>query len=384
MDRPNADPDRVKGELAAHGLQPEEWGGTTPMVPCSAVSKMGIDSLLDHVVLIAEMAELKANPKRKAVATVIESNLDTSLGPLATVIVNAGTLKVGDAFVCGRTVGKVRAMVDASGKRVDNIGPSGAVRVSGFSGTAQVGDILQVVGSEREARQLLDKLLTQEGQLQKRGFADLVTRLHEGKVQHLKVVLKADSQGSLEAIQGALDKQGTTEVKVKVIHGAIGAVTESDVMMASASEALVVAFHTAVSPAVLRTAEREGVKIRQYTVIYALFEELDQLMKGLLIPEEEEKILGHLEVKGVFLQQKSEQIIGGRVLDGVIKRVLFRLQRDGEVVATGRILSLRKVDNDIKEAKEGSECGMRVESSSPVLQGDVLEAYFREFKKKED
>jgi translation initiation factor IF-2 len=382
IDRPNADPERIKGELAAHGLQPEDWGGPVPMIPVSAVTKQGIDTLLDNVLLLAEMAELKANPKRLAVATVIESHLDTSHGPLATVVVNAGTLRIGDAFVCGKTVGKIRAMVDAAGQRVNDVPPSGAVRVSGFDDTPQVGDILQAAASERDARKLHESLMDQAGQQQKRGFADLVSRLHEGKLRQLKIVLKADSQGSLEAIQATLNKHASDEVQVKVIHGAIGAVTESDVMMASASDALVVAFHSSVAPAVTRTAEREGVQIREYTIIYQLFEEIEGLMKGLLVPVEEEKVLGHLEVKGVFLTKKGEQIIGGKVTDGLIKRLTFRLMRGEELVGTGRITSLRKVDQDIKEAKEGTECGMRVESTAPVLEGDVLEVYHREFKKK--
>ncbi len=384
MDRPNADPDRVKGDLAGQGLQPEEWGGTTAMVPTSAVTKQGIPELLDHILLIAEMEDLKANPKRKAVATVIESHLDPSHGALATVIVNAGTLRVGDAFICGRTLGKVRALSDANGKKVSDVPPSGPVRVSGFDAVPQVGDILQVVGSEREARDLLKEIMETLGAQQKRGFADLVSRLHEGKVPQLKIVVKADAQGSLEAIQVSLEKQEVEGVQVKVIHGAIGAVTESDVMMASASDALVMAFRVMVPAPVQRTAEREGVQIREYDVIYKLLEEVGGLLQGLLIPEEQEKIFGHLEVKGVFLTKKSEQVIGGRVLDGVIKRVSFRIKRGEEMIGTGRITSLRKVDQDIKEAKEGTECGMRTEATLPLEVGDILEAYAKEFKKKED
>lgn len=383
MDRPNADPDRVKGELAGYGLQPEEWGGTVPYVPTSAVTKMGINELLDHVLLMSDIAEFKANAKRPAVCTIIESHLDPALGPLASVVVNAGTLAIGDAFICGSTVGKVRAMSDASGRKLTTVPPSGAVRVSGFGSVPQVGDILQVVASDREARDLLKQVLEHNASQQKRGIGDLVSMLSEGKLQQLKIVLKADTQGSLEALQLALSKLTTDKVQVKVIHGAIGMVSENDVMMAAASNALLLAFHALVPPAVQRTADREGVQIRQYDIIYRLLEEVEGLLDGLLVPEEEEQILGHLEVKGVFLTQKSEQIIGGRVTDGVIKRLPFRLQRNGEVVGQGRIMSLRKVDQDIKEAKEGTECGMRVDSSEPVLEGDILEVYLREFKKKE-
>jgi len=384
IDRPNADPDRVKGELAAHGLQPEEWGGTTPFVHTSAVTKAGIDTLLDTVALVAELAELKANAKRSAVATVIESHLDPSLGPLASVIVNTGTLLVGDAFICGHTVGKVRSMADAQGVRLQSVPPSGAVQVSGFGSVPQVGDILQVVASEREARDLLKEVMSSAVLQKKSGLGDLVSMLHEGKLLQLKIVLKADAQGSLEALENALEKQGTERVQVKVIHGAIGAVSESDVMMAAASSALVMAFRALVPSSVQRTADRESVQVRQYDVIYNLLEDVAGLLEGLLIPEEQEKILGHLEVKGVFLTKKTEQIIGGRVTDGVIKRLPFRMLRGGELIGTGRITSLKRADTDIKEAKADSECGMRVETTVPVEVADILEVYYREFKKKDE
>ncbi len=384
MDRPNADADRVKGELAAHGLQPEEWGGDTAYVPTSAVTKMGIDTLLDTILLRAELNPFNANPNRHAIATVIESNLDPSLGALASVIVNTGTLHVGDPYICGRTTGKIRSMTDAHGERLQESGPSGAVRISGFNDVPKVGDILQAVASERESKDLQKTFLDQAGAVLRKQTGDLVSLLHEGKQTQLKMVLKADAQGSLEALQQALDKLQQNNLQVKVIHGAIGAVTESDVMMAAASQALVVSFRAPVPQAVERTADREGVKIREYEVIYALLEDMEGLLQGLLIPEEQEKVLGHLEVKGVFLTQKKEQIVGGRVTDGVVKRVLFRMMRGEQLVGTGRILSLRRVDQDIKEAKADSECGMRVESSIPVMVGDVFEVYNKEFKKKED
>jgi translation initiation factor IF-2 len=388
IDKERSDPDRVKGELAAQGLQPEEWGGTTPVLLCSAVTKQGIPEILDHILLLAELHELKANPNRSAVATIIESHLDSSLGPLATVIVNTGTLKLGDICVCGETSGKVRAMVDANGKRLKEVLPSGAARVSGLDGVPKVGDILQVVSSERSARALLTAVKEVSGRNRKRSFADLVSRLSEGKEAQLKVVLKADAQGSLEAIQEALrrltqqEESGVT-VSAKVIHGAVGAVSESDVMMAAASEAMVIAFHVIIPVDVQKTADREGVEIRQHRILYELLDEVDALLKGLVEPQEEEKVIGHLEVKGVFLRKKSEQIIGGRVTDGVLKRVPFRLQRGGAVIGTGRIVTLKHVDKDIKEAKEGSECGMRVEIGIPVEEGDVLEGYTKEFKRKE-
>lgn len=383
IDRPGADVDRVKGELAGYGLQPEEWGGSTIVVPYSAVTKQGIPEVLEHLLLLAEMKELKANPHRNAVATVVESHLDPSHGALATVIVNTGTLRTGDPFVCGSISGKVRAMIDGVGERVNEAGPSCPVRLTGFEAVPQVGDILQAVASDREARDLAAEFAEKSGSHQKRSFTDLVSRIHEGKLTQLKIVLKADAQGSLEAIQTSLDQQATDQVSVKVIHGAVGAVTENDVMMAAASDGLVIAFHVDVPPVVRRTAEREGVQIREHQIIYALFEEIAGLLQGLLEPEEQEQILGHLEVKGVFLTKKGEQIIGGRVTDGVIKRLQFRLLRAGELAGTGRIMSLRKVDKDIKEAKEGTECGMRVESTVPILEGDVIEVFLKELKKRE-
>ncbi len=383
IDRPNADLERVKGELAGQGLQAEDWGGKTPMVPCSAKTKQGIPELLEHIALLAELAELKANPTRDAVATVIESHLDPSHGPLATVVVNAGTLRVGDIFICGVTTGKVRAMMDATGKRLDDVPPSGAVRISGCTSVSEVGDILQVVPTERQAREMVEVAMLQVEQHKKRSFSDLVSRLSEGKLKQLKLVVKADTQGSLEAIKGSLVKIVTDEVSVKVIHGAIGAVSETDVMMAAASDGFVISFHAQVPSNVRRTAEREGVEVREYDVIYTLFEDVEALVKGLVEPSEEEKIYGHLEVRAVFLTKRSEQIIGGRVTDGLIKRLPFRLMRSGVEVGTGRITSLKHVDKDIKEAKEGAECGMRTDATTPIQEGDILEVYLRELKKRE-
>lgn len=398
IDKERADPDRVKGELAAQGLQPEEWGGTVPVILTSAVTKQGIPALLDHILLLAEIQGFKANFQRPAVATVIESRLDSSLGPLATIIVNAGTLRAGDIFVCGGVMGRVRTMADAAGKRLTEVLPSGPARISGFTGVPMVGDIFQVVPSERAARALLEDVQEQVGGARKGRFIDLVSRLSEGKAAQLKVVLKADAQGSLEAITEALSRltgegpstalragspSAAIGVTVKVIHGGVGAVTESDVMMASASDGMVIAFHADISMEVRKTAEREGVEVREHVILYELLDEVEALLKGLVVPVEEESVLGHLEVKGVFFRKKNEQIVGGKVTDGILKRVPFRLQRGGQVIGTGRITSIKHVDKDIKEAKEGTECGLRVESALPILEGDILEAYMREFRKKE-
>jgi translation initiation factor IF-2 len=383
IDRPNAAPDRVKSEMAAANVQPEEWGGTTPFVPCSALTKQGIPDLLDAIILVSKMQNLRANPNRAAVATIIESQMDPSLGPLGTVIVRTGTLKTGDIFVCSQTTGKVRAMSDAHGARLENVGPSGAVRVAGFDTVPQTGDILQVVSSELEARTLVEALQSHHDDHRRRSFADLVSRLSEGKVTQLKIVLKADTQGSLEALRNAISKLNVGEVQPKIIHAAVGTVSESDVTLAAASDGLVFAFHVPVPVAVRKTAEREGVRLREFLIVYELLTEIEGLLQGLLVPEESEQVLGHMEVKAVFMTKRSEQVVGGKVTDGSVKRLPFRLQRGGEVVGTGRITSLRHVDKDIKEAKEGQECGIRTESAIPLQEGDILEVYVRELKKKE-
>ena len=382
MDSPNADPERVKGELAGYNLQAADWGGTTPTVQCSAKTKMGIPDLLDTLVLMGEEAKLQGNENRQGIATVVESHLDQSLGALATVIVNTGTLRIGDPFVCGESSGKVRTMMDVHGNRIETVGPSGAVRISGLSDVANVGDIIQAVASEQKAKQLSEAMKEEGAARQKRSFADLVSRLSEGKLKQLKIVLKADTQGSLDAIAESLSKKTTDQVTVKVIHSAIGSVTETDVMMASASDGIVVAFHAPVPATTTRAAEREGVNVREYDIIYKLLEEVDALLEGLIEPEEDEQIMGHLEVKAVFMTKKSEQVIGGKVTDGILKRLTFRLMRGGEEVGTGRITSLRKVDKDVKEVKEGAECGMRTDCSTTIEEGDVLEVYLKELRKK--
>lgn len=381
IDKPNADIERVKGELAGHGLQAEGWGGTVPMVPCSAVTKAGIQELLETVLLVAELEELKANPNRPAIATVIESHLDKSHGPLVSLIVNTGTLHIGDLIASGSSNGKVKVLMDAAGTRIADVPPSGPVLMAGLDTTPRVGDILQVFKTEKELTAFLEAYHLSKAHEAKHGFADLVSRLTEGKLTQLKLVLKADAQGSLESISEALRKLTTTLVQPKIIHSAIGAISESDVMMASASQGIVVGFNVGAASTVMKTADREGVKVKQYDIIYRLLEDMELLLQGLIEPVEEEKVTGHLEVRGVFLTKKSEQIIGGKVTDGYLKRFPFRLMRNGEQIGTGRITSLKNVDKEIKEAKEGSECGMRVQTSAPIELGDILETFTKEYNK---
>ncbi|HLC75894.1 MAG TPA: translation initiation factor IF-2 [Candidatus Peribacterales bacterium] len=384
IDREGADPDRVKGELAQHGLQPEEWGGTTTVVLCSAKTGQGITNLLEHVQLLAEMEELKANPLRPAVATVIEGHLDSSLGPVASIIINAGTLQIGDIIVCGVTSGRVKSMEDSHGTRIGIIGPSGAVRIAGLSAVPETGDILQVVPDEGEAKKVLQHIQEVRDSERKRGLKDLITRLTEGKMHILKIVLKADSLGEIEAIQNALanTKRSTLGVIPKVVHNAVGNVSESDVMMAAASDGIVLGFNVTLSTHVEAIARKYGVEVRLYDVIYKLLEDIEGLLLGLVEPEEEESVMGHLTIRGLFFRKKSDQVVGGMVTDGVLKRVPFRLMREGKDVGSGRITSLKHIDKDVKEAKEGKEYGLRIDCSFDLQEGDVLEAFTKEFKKK--
>ncbi len=386
MDRETADPDRVKGELAGHDLQPEEWGGKTPVVLCSAKTGQGIDELLDSILILSEIAELKASPSRPAVATVVESHLDSSLGPVASIVVNAGTLRNGDSIVCGATSGRIKYMADASGESLDEVQPSGTVRISGLSAVPRTGDILQVVQDDQEAKKLLSQIQDARERDRKRGLADLITRLSEGQMTMLKIVLKADSQGEIEAIRGALAKiekesQGV-KVMPKVIHTACGNITESDVMMAAASEGIVLGFNVIVSTHVEEMAQTQGVKVKLYDVIYELIDDVESLLSGLVEPEEEEKVVGHLEVRALFFRKKSDQVIGGMVTDGMFKRVPFRIMRDGEEVGAGRITNVKNGEKDVKESKEGRECGLRIDCSADIQEGDVIEGFVREFKKK--
>jgi len=389
-DKEGADPDRVKGELAQHELQPEEWGGKTPSVLCSAKTGQGITDLLEHILILSEMEELKANPHRAAVATVIESHLDSSMGPVVSVVINAGTLRIGDICVCGTTSGKVKLMIDSHSDRLTEVGPAGAVRISGLSAVPQAGDILQVVENEAAAKKLLTEITEARAHLRKRSMGDLISRLSEGKLTALKIVLKADSVGSLEAIESSLaDLKVEGRVVPKIIHAAVGDVSESDVMMAAASDGVVLGFSVSFSSHVERIAAEHGVKVLLYEVIYELLDEVKGLLDGLVEPEEVETVIGHLEIRGTFFRKKSEQVVGGKVTDGVLKRVPFRLMRPStsaagqvEEVAVGRITSLQHVDKEIKEAKEGKEYGLRVDCSVEIKEGDVLEGYVKTLQKK--
>jgi len=389
IDKPEANLEKLKGELTEHGLQPEDWGGTTVCVPVSAMTGAGVDELLDMILLTAEMGNLKANPNREAVGTVVEAHLDNSLGPVATILVNTGTLKIMHNVVVGNTYGRIKLMKDHNGKNIRLAGPSTPVLIAGLSETPKSGDILQVVKDEKTARTKAEEinLLSKERDNEKMsGINQLISSVKSDKT--LKIVIKADAKGSLEAIRQSVAKIKDEEVAVKIIHGGVGSVTKSDIMMASASRGMIAAFHTDFdSPYVQKTAEREGVEVKKYKVIYDLLEDIKRILSGLLEPEVLEVVIGRAEVRQIFLTKKKEMIIGCRVLTGKLQNkakiriIRGRNSEDADnVVGKGVIDSLRKVDEVVKEIGEGNECGIKFVGDVEVLEGDILQAYIEEEK----
>lgn len=384
MDKPDANPEKLKGELTEHGLQPEDWGGDTVVVPVSALKGEGIDELLDMILLTAEMENYKANPNREAVGTVIEAHLDHNLGPVATILVNTGTLHVMDNVVVGNAYGRIKLMKDSYGKPLKSAPPSAPVLIAGLSETPKSGDILQVVATEKIAKQKAEEIheltkLEAEGKMS--GINQLISSVRSDKV--LKLVVKADTKGSLEAIKQSLAKIKDEEVAVKVIHSGVGSVTKSDILMSSASNGLIVAFHADFdTPNVKKIAEREGVEVRHYTVIYDLLEDVKRILSGLLEPEIKKVVIGRAEVRQIFLTKKKDMIIGCRVLSGKIANkakldvIRGRDENDEEkIVGTGNIDSLRKVDEKVNEIGEGNECGIKFTGNVDLQPGDILEAY---------
>ncbi|MBI4232167.1 translation initiation factor IF-2 [Candidatus Peregrinibacteria bacterium] len=391
IDKPEANIDKVKGELAENGLQPEDWGGKTVVVPVSAMTGAGIDDLLDLILLTAEMEDLKANPNREAVGTVVEAHLDHNLGPVATILVNTGSLKIMNNVVVGHTYGRIKVMQDHNGKPLRVAGPSCPVLIAGLSETPKSGDILQVVKDERTAREKAEeiKLLGKAESDQKMSAANqIISQIQAHKI--LKLIIKVDTKGSLEAIKQSIAKIKDDEVAVKIIHSGVGTVTESDIMMASASHALVVSFHSNFdSASVGKIAERENVEVKHYSVIYDLLEDIKKYLSGLLEPEVIENIIGRAEIKQIFLTKKKEIIIGCRVLSGKIQvkskvRVIRGRNAEDEdnIVGNGEVASLRKIDETVNEIKEGNECGIKFVGDLGVQEGDVLEAYVLEKKQR--
>jgi translation initiation factor IF-2 len=382
IDKENAAPDRVKGELGEYGLVPEEWGGSTIMVPVSAMTGQGMDTLLEMVLLVADMGNLKANPNREAVGTVIEAHLNPNLGPVATVIVNTGSLKVGDNFVVGSTYGRIKVMKDSAGKNVQNAGPSTPVFIAGLSASPQSGDILHVVPNEQTARaQALNVQTLKEAELlKKRGVGEIMSQISSGQLKQLKLVLKADSKGSLEALKQAINQIKNDMVSVKTVLASVGNVTESDVMMAAAAGGIVMGFHVDVPFQVKKVSEREHVEVLQYTIIYKLLDDIKKILTGLLEPEIIENILGRAEVKKVFMTEKKEMIVGCKVIKGHVEnkakvRVFRSVNNAEEKVGDGQINTLKSFEKNVNEVNEGNDCGIRYEGFMPLMEGDILEAY---------
>jgi len=379
IDKPSINIERVKGELAEHGLIPEDWGGKTIMAPISALENKGVDELLDMVLLVADMENLRANPDREAVATVVEAHLDPNFGPVATVLVNTGTLKEGDSFVVGSTFGRVKVMFDSFGKRIKEAPPSAPVKIAGLDKTPLSGEVLQVVLNEKIAHQKseeIDRIVKSEKEKRSSSLNQLISSVQSNKL--LKIVLKADTKGSLEAIKGALAKIKDEDVALKIIHSGVGAITESDVMMASASKGFVIGFHTAFSsPRVLSTAENEGVEVRVYKIIYELIDEVRKLLSGLLEPDTFVIELGKAEVKKIFWTKKKEMVVGCAVKGGKLERnAKLRIIKKGELLTDEIILaSLQRGENSVNEVYEGEECGIKYTGNVKLEEGDIIEAY---------
>lgn len=381
MDKMGANPDVVKQQLTEYNIVPEEWGGDVPCIPVSAKTKDGIDELLEMVLLTAEVAELKANPDRSAKGIVIEARLDKGRGPIATMLVQNGTLNVGDIIVAGTTVGRVRAMTNDRGEKVEHAGPSYPVEISGLDEVPVGGDIFNAVSDERLARELVEQRKTKAKEEMfnaqtKVTLDNLFDQMQLGEIKDLKIIVKADVQGSVEAVRQSLEKLSNEEVRVNVIHGAVGAINESDVSLAKASNAIVVGFNVRPDALAQATAEREGVELHMYRVIYDCIEEIEQAMKGMLAPKTREIELGKAECRNVIKIKNVGFIAGSYVLSGKVERnAMVRVVRDGIVVAEDTMSSLQRFKDSVKEVAAGYECGIGLERFSDLKEGDIIEAF---------
>ncbi|MBR1811039.1 MAG: translation initiation factor IF-2 [Clostridia bacterium] len=384
MDKPGANPERIKQQLTEHGLVPEEWGGDVICVPVSAKTGEGLDALLESVLLVADMQELKANANRPAKGVVIEARLDKGRGPVATLLVQNGTLHTGDIVVAGTAVGRVRVMTDDKGSRVKEAGPSIPVEVTGLADTPQAGDTFDAVSDERLARELVEQRQQADKESRfnavKRVTLDtLFSTIESGEVKDLNIIVKADVKGSVEAVTQSLEKLSNEEVRVRVIHGGVGAVSESDVMLADASNAIIVGFHVRPDPAAVSMAERTNVDMHMYNVIYDCIEDIEAAIKGMLAPKFRDVDLGRAEVRNVFKLSTYGTIAGSYVLDGKItKNCKIRVVRDGIVIAEDTISSLRRFKDDVKEVVSGYECGIGLEKFNDIKEKDVFEAFVTE------
>ncbi|MEA4970586.1 MAG: translation initiation factor IF-2 [Candidatus Pelethousia sp.] len=381
MDKETADPERIKQQLTEHGLVTEEWGGETICVPVSAKKRVGLDTLLEMVLLQADVLELKANPNRIARGTIIEAELHKGRGPIATVLVQSGTLKIGDPIVAGTTYGRVRAMMDDKGRRVDTAGPSQPVEVLGFSEVPSAGDVMSVAEVDKLSRQVAEERRDKQKAEQVKAMSkvsldDLFTQIAEGQVKDLNVIVKADVQGSVEAVKQALEKLSNEEVRVRCIHGGVGAITGSDIMFASASNAIVIGFNVRPDAMARETAERESVDVRLYRIIYQAIEDIEKAMKGMFAPVYKEVELGRITVRDTFKVSGVGTIAGAYVNSGKVNRnAQVRVVRDGVVVHEGKISSLKRFKDDVKEVSAGYECGIGLENFNDIQENDVIEAF---------
>jgi translation initiation factor IF-2 len=383
IDKPEADPDRVKRELANLDLVPEDWGGQTIFVPTSAKKGTGIEQLLEMTALQSEILELKANPNRAAKGVIIESRLDRGRGPVATALIQNGTLKEGDAVVVGSHSGRIRALIDPTGKKVKSAGPSDPVEILGLSGVPSAGDVIVSVSDERKARQIANMRADRD-----RGKGKAATRITleglqrqivTGEVKELRLILKADVQGSVEALAQSLEQLSTDEVKLKVIHSSVGAINESDVMLASASGAIVLGFNVKAEPKATTQAQTNGVDLRSYNVIYEAINDLRAALAGLLAPEIRETIHGRAQVRQIFVISKLGPIAGSYVAEGkIVRGAKARVRRGDTVVGEGTVTSLKRFKDDVREVPNGQECGIGVEAVSGIQGGDIIEVYSTE------
>ena len=382
MDTVGANPDRIKQQLTEYDLVSEEWGGDTIICPISAKTGMGIDNLLENLVVLAEVQELKANPNRAASGTVIEARLDKGRGPIMTVLVQNGTLKSGDIIIAGSSVGRVRTMTDDKGRRVTEAGPSTPVEISGMSEVPSAGDTFNAVKDERMARELAEERKQQAsdaGPAKKVSLEDLFSQIQAGEMKTLNLIVKADVQGSAEAVKTSLEKISNDEVRVKVIHSAVGAISESDVMLAATSDAIIIGFNVRPDNAARDSAVRSNVDIRLYRVIYDCINEIQDAMKGMLAPKFREVIIGHAEVRETYKVSKVGTVCGCYCTDGKIQRGCdVRVLRDNIVIHEGELASLRRFKDDVREVAQGYECGMQIEKFNDVKIGDVIECYIME------
>lgn len=384
MDKEGANPDRIMQQLTEHDLVPEEWGGDVICVPVSAKTKMGIDKLLETILLVAEMAELKANPNRTAKGVVIEAKLDKGRGPVATLLVQNGTLHSGDIIVAGTAVGKIRAMTDYHGNPVDDAGPSVPVEVMGLDSTPMSGDEFNAVSDEKLARTLVEqrreKAKEEEFKLFHKVTLDtLFDTLQEGEMKELNIIIKADVQGSVEAVKQSLLKIENDEVNVKIVHGAVGTVNESDVMLANASNAVIVAFNTGVDPIAADNAQRDGVEIKSYNIIYDAIEDIERAMRGMRAPKYRDVDTGEAEVREVYKISSAGTIAGSLVTSGTIKRDgKVRVVRNGKQIADVKLANLKRFKDEVKEVSSGYECGISLEGWDDIQAGDILQAYIVE------